>query len=431
MKRILFALALIASIQVASAQVKPEAARKALAAAEEAAQNAKKNTKAAVWQKLGEAYVNAYEAPTGGVQPGWPRNLITEKPVSQEPAEIGGEQMTKLVFADKNIYVNGAGNVAVVEVTRPLAEGALDKAVEAFSKAYSMDNKLGKTVSAALEKISQSYLNEAFNAYTFGNYAAASKGFEKAADVAAVAPLSKLDTSSVYNAGFTAQLAQDYARADKFFDQCLAKGYYGEDGDIYAKIADVKSNLGDAAGQKKALEDGFTKFPQSQSILIGLINYYLSNNEDPQKLFGLLDQAKKNEPNNASLYYVEGNIHSQLKEYDEAVKAYEKCAEIQPEYEYGYIGEGIMFYNMAIDVQTKAQEELDDNKYMALVEEFEKDLKSCIDPFEKAFNMTKDDSIKTSIAEYLKQAFYRFRDADPKYMEGYEKYNAIVEASRQ
>ena len=431
MKRILFALALIASIQVASAQVKPEAARKALAAAEEAAQNAKKNTKAAVWQKLGEAYVNAYEAPTGGVQPGWPRNLITEKPVSQEPVVVGGEQMTKLVFADKNIYVNGAGNVAVVEVTRPLAEGALDKAVEAYSKAYAMDNKLGKTVVTALEKIAQNYQNEAFNAYTFGDYAAASKGFEKAAEVAAVAPLSKLDTSAVYNAGFTAQLAQDYARADKFFQQCLDKGYYGEDGDIYAKIADVKSNLGDADGQKKALEDGFTKFPQSQSVLIGLINYYLSNNEDPQKLFGLLDQAKKNEPNNASLYYVEGNIHSQLKEYDEAVKSYEKCAEIQPDYEYGYIGEGIMFYNMAIDVQTKAQEELDDNKYMALVEEFEKDLKSCIDPFEKAFNMTKDDSIKTSIAEYLKQAFYRFRDADPKYMEGYEKYNAIVEASRQ
>ena len=44
--------------------------------------------------------------------------------------------------------------------------------------------------------------------------------------------------------------------------------------------------------------------------------------------------------------------------------------------------------------------------------------------------MTKDDSIKTSIAEYLKQAFYRFRDADPKYMEGYNKYNAIVEANR-
>ena len=425
MKRILFALALIASVQVATAQVKPEAARKALAAAEAAAQNVKKNTKAAVWQKLGEAYVNAYDAPTGGVQPGWPRNLVTEKPMSEQAVEVGGEQLTKMIFADKNIYVNGAGNVALVEVTKPLAENALDKAVEAYVKAYEMDNKTGKDVTKALDNIASKFVNEAYNAYQFGNYAEASKGFEKAAQVAGTAPLSKLDTSSVYNAGFTAHLAQDYARAGKFFDQCLAAGYYGDGGEIYAKIADVKSQLGDAEGQKKALEDGFTKFPQSQSILIGLINYYLANNEDPEKLFGLLDQAKKNEPTN-----VEGNIRAQLKQYDEAVKAYEKCAEIQPGYEYGFIGEGIMYYNMAIDVQTKAQEELDDNKYMVLVEEFEKDLKNCIEPFEKAFELTKDDSIKASIAEYLKQAFYRFRDADPKFMGGYNKYNAIVEANR-
>lgn len=430
MKRILFALALIASVQVATAQVKPEAAKKALAAAEAAAQNVKKNTKAAVWQKLGEAYVNAYDAPTGGVQPGWPRNLVTEKPMSEQAAEVNGEQMTKLVYADKNIYVNGAGNVALIEVTKPLAENALANAADAFLKAYQMDNKTEKAVVSGLEKIAQNYNNDAYTAYTFGNYAEASKLFEQAAKISATAPLSKPDDSALYNAGFTAQLGQDYARADKLFTQCIDNGYFGEDGDIFAKIADVKSNLGDSEGQKKALEDGFTKYPQSQSILIGLINYYLANNEDPEKLFGLLDQAKKNEPTNASLYYVEGNIRTQLKQYDEAVKAYEKCAEIQPGYEYGYIGEGIMFYNMAIDVQTKAQEELDDNKYMALVEEFEKDLKSCIDPFEKAFELTKDDSIKASIAEYLKQAFYRFRDADPKYMEGYNKYNAIVEANR-
>ncbi|MBO6083064.1 MAG: tetratricopeptide repeat protein [Bacteroidales bacterium] len=430
MKRILFLLALIATVQVATAQVKPDAARKALQSAEEAAMNAKKNTKAAVWTKYGEALVNAYEAPTGGVQPGWPRNLITERPSLTQPGEVNGQPATKLVFADKNIYVDDAGNVIVVEVTKPIAENALDKAVEAYKKAYEMDPKTEKDVLPALQKIVANYTNDAINDYTFGNYAKASETFEKAANASLVAPLSKLDESALYNAGFTASLAKNYTRAKSLFQKCIDNNYYGEDGDIYAKLADACVNLEDVAGQKKALEDGFAKFPQSQGILVGLINYYLTNNEDPQKLFTLLDQAKKNEPTNASLYYVEGNIHAQLKNYDEAVKAYEKCAEIQPEYEYGYIGEGLMYYNMALEVQTAAQEELDDNKYMALVEEFEKDLKGCIDPFEKAYNMTKDDSIKGSIAEYLKQAYYRFRDADPKYMEAYEKYNAIVEGNK-
>lgn len=426
MKRILFVLALAAAFQVAGAQVKPEAAKKALAAAEANAQNVKKNTKAAVWQKLGDAYVNAYDAPVGSIQPGWPRNLVTEKPMAEETAEVGGQPMTKLVYADKNIYIDGAGNVSLVEVTAPIVEGALDKAVEAYSKAYSMDPKTAKAVTAALESISGKYVNEAYNAYTFGKYAEASVDFEKAAAVAATAPLSKIDTNSVYNAGLMAHMVEDYPRAEKFFQASANNGYYGETGDVYAYLSEIKMNLKDTLGAKVVLEEGFTKFPESQRILIGLINFYLSNNEDPEKLFSLLDQAKKNEPNNGSLYYVEGNIRTQLKQYDEAVAAYEKCAEIQPGYEFGYIGEGIMFYNRAIDIQTLAQEELDDNKYMALVAEFEQNLKACIAPFEKAFDMTKDEGVKASIAEYLKNSFYRFRDEDQKFMDGYEKYNAYV-----
>ena len=426
MKRILFVLALAAAFQVAGAQVKPEAARKALAAAEANAQNVKKNTKAAVWQKLGDAYVNAYDAPVGSIQPGWPRNLVTEKPMTEETVEVGGQPMTKLVYADKNIYIDGAGNVSLVEVTAPIVEGALDKAVEAYSKAYSMDPKTAKAVTAALESISGKYVNEAYNAYTFGKYAEASVDFEKAAAVAATAPLSKIDTNSVYNAGLMAHMVEDYPRAEKFFQASANNGYYGETGDVYAYLSEIKMNLKDTLGAKVVLEEGFTKFPESQRILIGLINFYLSNNEDPEKLFSLLDQAKKNEPNNGSLYYVEGNIRTQLKQYDEAVAAYEKCAEIQPGYEFGYIGEGIMFYNRAIDIQTLAQEELDDNKYMALVAEFEQNLKACIAPFEKAFDMTKDEGVKASIAEYLKNSFYRFRDEDQKFMDGYEKYNAYV-----
>jgi uncharacterized alpha-E superfamily protein len=61
MKRILIALALVLSLQVADAQVKPTAViKKAVENAEAAAQDPKKNIKPATWLKLAEAYVNAY-----------------------------------------------------------------------------------------------------------------------------------------------------------------------------------------------------------------------------------------------------------------------------------------------------------------------------------------------------------------------------------
>ena len=429
MKKIFIVLALLAGLQIANAQVKsPADAKKALDSALSDSQDAKKNVKAATWLKLGEAYVAAYDAPTGNLLSGSSKTetqllLGKEQPTSSETVQIGGDTYVKDTYADKELYYNASDQLVAWKVTNPVAEGALAKAAEAYAKAYELDPKKEKDVAAGLTSIADKSTNEAYNAYTLGDYKASSEAFEATAGFYAMAPLSQVDTSSLYNAGFTAWAVKDNARALKLFKQCYDYGYFGEDGDLYAKLAQV-----DPDNTKAYLEEGFTKYPQSQSILIGLINYYMESGEDTETLFTLLDKAKANEPDNASLYYVEGNIRSQLGDLDKAIEAYEKCAVINPAYEYGYIGEGQMLYNKAIEVSEAAQAELDDKKYMALVEEFEGYLKGCIPPFEKAFEITKDDSIKLGVAEYLKNAFYRFRDEDPKYQTGYDKYSGVVSA---
>ena len=433
MKKILLALAVLTSVQVANAQVKSAAdVKKAVEAAEAAASNEKKAIKPATWIKLGQEYVKAYEAPTGNIIPGANKTELvlmmgSDKAKSTEMVTIGGEQYEKDVYADKNLYFNGNGQLAIIEVTKPIYADALEKATAAYQQAYKIDEKQTKVkdIADAFNTIGDKYTSEAYNKYTFGDIAAASKLFEKAADVKALAPLSKIDTSAIYNAGFTAWASKDNARAKELFEKCYNLGYYYDGGEVFAKLADV-----DTVNTRKYLEEGFEKFPQSQSILIGLINYYLKSGESTDRLFELLDKAKENEPNNASLYYVEGNIRAQLGDTDKAVVAYEKCAEINPEYEYGYIGEGTMFYNKAIEVQTKAQEELDDTKYMALVKEFEADLKACIAPFEKAFEVTKAENVKVGVAEYLKNAYYRFREESPENMAAYEKYSKITAAGK-
>ena len=66
MKRIFIALALLAGFQFADAQVKsPADAKKAVEAAEAAAQNPKKAEKVATWLKLASTYMDAYNAPAG------------------------------------------------------------------------------------------------------------------------------------------------------------------------------------------------------------------------------------------------------------------------------------------------------------------------------------------------------------------------------
>ena len=353
--------------------------------------------------------------------------LANERAQSESQVVVGGEQMTKRVFANKNMYFNEAGQLSIIEITQPVVADALDKAVEAYAKAAELDPKGSKTkdIKAALEDIASKYTDDAYTAYNLGNMKAASENFEKAAKASATAPLSTVDTSALYNAGFVSWASQDWARANNFLSQCEKLGYY-EKGEVYAKLADVATGLGDTAASKKYLETGMTKFPENQSLLIGLINYYLNSGDDTARLFELFEDAKKNEPDNASLYYVEGNARKKLGQNEEALAAYEKATQVNPNYEWGYIGKGIQLYDMAVELQDKANAEMDNDKYMALMGEFEKCLKGCIEPFEKAFELVQDNEIKVNLAEYLKNACFRFRNEGSEFQAKYDKYNAVA-----
>ena len=438
MKRILIALAVLLAVQVADAQTKsPEAAKKAVESAEAASKDAKKATKVATWLKLASSYMDAYNAPAGSAWLGASKQELqlimgNEKPISTEAVVLGPDEVIKETYSNKEFYFSPAGQLVLINVTQPVVEDALGGALEAYKKAYEVDAKQSKTkdIVTGLSTIAQKYLDEGMNSYTFGDLVKASQLFEKAVEASATAPLSKVDTTALYNAGYTAWAVKDYERAKNFFEQCLAANYYYEGGEVYAKLGDVYTNLGDAKKGADVLEQGFVKFPQSQSILIGLINYYMTSGENADRLFVLIDEAKKNEPNNASLYYVEGNIYKELKNYDKAVESYMKCAEINPAYEFGFIGAGILYYERAVELSEQASNEFDDAKYNALVEQFEKALLDALEPFEKAYNVTKDDNLKVSIAEYLKNIYYRNISKGAEYEAAYNKYNEVVKTGK-
>ena len=439
MKRILIALAVLLAVQVADAQVKsPEAAKKAVLAAEEASQNPKKNTKVATWLKLATSYMDAYEAPVGNVLVNSPRVQLqmmmgNEKPTAVEEVVVDGMPFKKEVYSNKNLYFDGTDVLRIVEVTVPVFEDPLAGALAAYAKAYEVDVKKSKEkdIVAGIQSIQQKYFNDGMNQYSLGDYKKAGELIVKAAAASETAPNSVVDTTALYNAGYIYWASKDFETAKNLFEKCLANNYYYENGEVYAKLGDVYFNLGDKAKGVETLETGFVKFPQSQSILIGLINYYLESGENTDRLFELIGQAKQNEPNNVSLYYVEGNIHKQLGDFDKALAAYKECATVDPNYDFGYHGQGALLYDKAVELSEKAQNELDDAKYQALVKEYEQVLLDAIEPFEKAFEVSQNIQVKLNAAEYLKNIYYRFSSVEDKYMEGYKKYNEYVKANVQ
>ncbi|MGN0190326.1 MAG: tetratricopeptide repeat protein [Candidatus Cryptobacteroides sp.] len=459
MKKFITAALLCCTVIASAQQKSADALRSAVTKAEAAAENPKKAVVPATWMKIGKAYMDAYNAPSGQLWLGASLNEIQlvaggQAPLSQENVVLSGAQYIKQVYPDKNLYFSANGQLQIIEVTAPVYEDALACALKAYAKAAEVDVKQSKKkeLDAALQDIAQKYLSEGLNEYTFGRLGNSSVKFEKAAEASATAPLCVIDTTALYNAGFTAWMdatadtdslsaIAKFDRARVFFEKCAENNYFYEDGEVYAKLHDIYRHLGETEKARDVIETGFSSFPQSQSILISLINFYIENKENPEKLFALLDVAIQNEPNNASLYYVKGNIYNELADKTEdedakaalkakALESYYKCAEINPSYEFGFIGAGVMFYNDAVVLSEKASNEYDDRKYEALVKQFEQYLKDAIDPFEKAFAVTKSADIKNSVALYLKNIYYRFSSQSDEYLALYKKYDEIVKAAQ-
>jgi len=434
MKKLFLALALVASFGVAYAQKSDADIQKAIDKAVAAASDVKKGEKPAPWLKLGQAYVNAYTNPTANITPGIDKATFAlmagEKPSAVDVVEIGGEPYEKQALSRANVYFNQAGQLAIVEVTHPSYNGdALAEATKAYVTAYEKGAKT-EEVDKALQGIANYYYNDAFNFYTFGDMAKASDLFKGAADVSMTAPCSAPNLDATYNTAFTALAAKNYDRALEYYNKCLANGYYSE-GNIYASLSECALHAQDTLKAKNYLAEGLTAFPDNPSILTNLINLYLATNEDPAKIVELLDEAKKQMPDNPSLYYVEGNIYTGIKDYDKALAAYAKGNEVDPNYDMAYYGAATTYLKIGEDLvdEINALDVREWKKYDELQAELNETYKKALAPFEKCYDVSSVPEVKAAAADFLKRLNFQLRSLGPEYQAAYEKWGAIVSAA--
>jgi tetratricopeptide (TPR) repeat protein len=270
------------------------------------------------------------------------------------------------------------------------------------------------------------YYQDAITAYSLGNLAKASDLFGKAAEASMTPPSSKVDTNAVYNSAFTALNAGNYARAKQYYNKCLDLGYTAE-GSVFASLSNCALAEKDTTAAKQYLADGMKLYPDNANILTNLINLYIQMKEDPKKIVELLDEAKAQMPDNPSLYYVEGNILTGVKDFDGALKAYRKSIEIDPNYEWGYYGEGSLWLQKqaALVEEANALPVNAYKEYDAKMEEISQALKSAVPAFETCYAKAKDQALKDAAADFLKRVYFALRNEGDEYKAGYEKYNAL------
>lgn len=435
MKQILLTVAMLAIAVTAGAQNRDQLLS-SIDKAKAATESEKKASNPNTWIKYGDALTKGFVALYGdSFRIGWNYTEVmlfnTQQPLSTEQKVVNGMSYTIQHYGNKDLYFNDAtGILDAIVVTEPLSdENILADARDAYLKAAELDTKGSKknALNGKLIKLRDLMVDNAYGYNAIGDYQKAAEYFEESLTCSENPVVNAIDSMIVYNTGLMYAILGNNDKAEKYYRQCVEIGY-DVNGDVSSSLADILMQKGDVEGAKACLNEAFKKYPASQSILVSFINLCIESNDDPQKILDLIWAAQKNEPDNASLAYAEGNVYNSLGDLDNAVRCYEKSLEIDPNYVYGYYAIASAYIQASDKIvdEANALDIRDVEGYEKLMVEFENYLELAIAPYEKAFGMTDEVDIKESCASALKQIYFRFRDKDPKYAQGYEKYDSYL-----
>lgn len=301
------------------------------------------------------------------------------------------------------------------EAHQDLAPEAIEAATEAFKKSIELDTKKrfkDDNVQNLRVLINSIYTNGS-NHYNAKDYESAYGEFSKILGIRDIIDANTkkqepMDTASLQAAAICAQNASLNEEAmvlyQKMYDADIKEDY------VLKGLSALHKKAGNDAEAKAIRNEARELFPDNQGLLIDEINEMLSAGENDAAM-KLLQEAIENEPEKAELHFALGSAKDTQKDYEGARAAYEKAAELNPEYFDAYYNLGAIYYNQAAEI-TKKMNELgldEQTEYDKLQLESIELFKQALPFFEKGHGINATDR-NTIIA--LKEIYAKMGDFD-------------------
>ena len=420
--------------------------------ADAAALDAKKGAKAATWISRGKAYTEAYILPTKELGRGVPVQVLqmnVGEPQGMVEGEFMGAPVIVLDYEYVDVYVNPASYmIEGWNQKKSIAERLPETAIESFAKAYEMDPKQGAKIIPLAQNLANALVQQGEALNNLGNTLEASKLFELAYRALCIVPegYNIENVGNLYNAGmlktmYASTLQGEEAHAafadgERILKEVIESGYNDGVGNAYyflfhcyygQKDADRDTYLAKA---KETLLTGIKLFPKNATILDGLMQLYTAEEGvgDPAELTAMIETSLKEDPTNYDLWFGRGRVYNAMKEYDECIKSFEKCAELRPnDFEPNF------YTGYFVIEKANAQIEALNNDPNMTYEKYEAEnakinlvYAEAIPWLEKAHELNTSD---VATIEYLNSLCFRLRDMDGM-MDKYNKYHELFLQTR-
>lgn len=406
--------------------------------------DAKKSTKAATWNAHGKAYTDAYMLPT--------KELLRDTPVMTLQMNVGQpDAMVEGVFMGTpvvvcsyeyvDVYVDAMGMIVGWDQKKEIKENLAETAIESFKKAYEMDPKLGSKIATNAMTLANALVIQG-DMLSNSKPIEAAKNFELAYRAQQIVPEAKANPANLYNAGYLYVFSASsltgeestaaFAKGETLLNEALAAGYNDETGNIYYYLfhcyygqREVKDRMECLNNAKDVLLTGIKLYPKNTNILDGLMNLYTLEDGvgDPAEILTMIEEALAENPTNYDMWFGRGRVYFALKNFDECLNSFKKCAEIRPdEFDSNfYVGYFIIEKaNTELD-KLNANTEISYEQYGEQNAKINLIYAEAIPWLEKAHGINPTDA---STITYLNSLCYRLRDMDGM-MDKYNKYHEL------
>lgn len=384
--------------------------------------------KSATWIKRGNMFVDVDSKPVNGLYVGIDEpNLKASVPADTviDNVKVGEADYVVYRSGQADIYVKD-GLVTFYTPSVVIDPMALDKAYEAFDKAFQMDPKSAKKVKDGMKKIHESAKLDAEIFFSYlDNMPLAATNFKMAYKASAHPAVNEPDTVALFNAGYASALSRDFKTAVEDLDAAIAMGYESNGVTYYLK-AISQSEMGEKDAAFETMKQGRERFPANEGLIRLIVQHYTNEGLDPSSLIDDVQAAIDNNPDNPLLYEALAGVFKEMKRYDEAIATVHKAVEKEPNNWYFSFLEGTYIVTKGNTMSTENA-----NKAMSLSAAQNQANKDAVNTvykeglvaFERALELVPEAN-KVTVVEWLKNLTFILRD-DAEVAAKYEKYNEM------
>jgi len=384
------------------------------------AQDPKKNTKAATWQKRGEIYQDVFmiglEQLSEGMDPATVK-LFYKEPNSTDTVTIDGVVSETYIYDHMSYtFVNSA--LQDWKKLDPIVENPLRIATDAYRKALELDDKgkVGPKVKENLVELKNQLKRDGVNHYYLETYDKALGSFENVLEINEMDIFAgEMDTTMVQYSGIIAreiaaktENEELYLKAIDYYHQLADVDFGGAN--TYLQIKMDYITLGDTLKALDILKEAYEKYPDTVNIIANIADTYIQLKQFDEGI-EYMATVIENNPNLPESYYWNGRLlinKEEIEYIDKAIESYKKSAELDPSIYYVWYDVGYIYYLQGADFYERSNTEEHEATRDKLIELGKEKYLEAIPVLEKAYELNIENStVKFETLDLLQRIYYK------------------------